>query len=305
MKTDQFVIANKSTIGISSAIVLIGLISSIIYVSSQRKSVAAELASTQLAFASSTSSFEFKVKDLQDQLAAGAKQYAHALTLLDESQKKALNLEDIKRINEQAISNLTKLTTFDTELIKKYSKVYFLSENYVPAKLVDVNTKFIVDLTKPVQGLDGVVVNLEKMITDADTANIPLKVLSGYRSFGYQKSLKAEYKIVYGAGTANQFSAEQGYSEHQLGTAFDFTTPALKGAYTEFENTTAFTWLNENAYKYGFVLSYPKANTFYVYEPWHWRYVGKVLAKNLRATNRYYYELDQREIDNFLVNFFD
>jgi D-alanyl-D-alanine carboxypeptidase len=60
-----------------------------------------------------------------------------------------------------------------------------------------------------------------------------------------------------------------------------------------------------NAYKYGFTLSYPKGNTSYVFEPWHWRFVGVKLATDLHNQGKNFYDLDQRSIDAYLVNFFD
>ncbi|PJC82708.1 hypothetical protein CO006_02150, partial [Candidatus Roizmanbacteria bacterium CG_4_8_14_3_um_filter_35_14] len=61
----------------------------------------------------------------------------------------------------------------------------------------------------------------------------------------------------------------------------------------------------ENAYKYGFILSYPKQNTYYQFEPWHWRFVGMTLATKLHDTNQYFYNLAQREIDLYLISIFD
>ena len=72
-----------------------------------------------------------------------------------------------------------------------------------------------------------------------------------------------------------------------------------------FEKTPAFTWLKENAHDYGFILSYPKGNLYYQYEPWHWRFVGEDLAEDLFEDGKEFYELDQREIDEYLVDIFD
>ena len=112
--------------------------------------------------------------------------------------------------------------------------------------------------------------------------------------------------MTYGAGTANSFSADQGYSEHQLGTAVDFITPGSAGQLsTTFANTPSFRWLTENAYKFGFELSYPATNTYYVYEPWHWRFVGIKLATYLHEHKLNFYDMDQRDIDTYLADLFD
>ena len=66
-------------------------------------------------------------------------------------------------------------------------------------------------------------------------------------------------------------SAPPGYSEHHSGRAIDVTTHGVRPFEQEFENTSAFRWLSENAARFGFVLSFPPDNRFgYAYEPWHW-----------------------------------
>ncbi len=256
--------------------------------------------------ASSTASYLQAIGSLKQKLGDSIAENKRISAMLSDEQKKSLDLQAIKARNEQKIDILTKLTTIDPELIKKYSKVYFLSENYVPARLAYVATSSLVSAqSKPVPVLADIMPFLSSMLADAARDGIPLRALSGYRSFQTQMALKTGYKVVYGAGTANQFSADQGYSEHQLGTALDFTTPEIAGAEPSFEDTTAFRWLNLNAYKYGFVISYPKNNSYYEYEPWHWRFVGRDLANILRHNNQYFYEMDQREIDQHLINLFD
>ena len=147
--------------------------------------------------------------------------------------------------------------------------------------------------------------HLIDMIEDADDEDVKLFIASAYRSFNDQAGLKASYQVTYGSG-ANAFSADQGYSEHQLGTTVDLTTTGINGGLVgAFDQTPAFRWLSENAYKYGFVLSYPKGNAYYVYEPWHWRFVGVKLAKYLHREEKNFYDLDQRDIDCYLADIFD
>jgi LAS superfamily LD-carboxypeptidase LdcB len=135
-------------------------------------------------------------------------------------------------------------------------------------------------------------------------SSLDLKILSAYRSFGEQGILKSGYKTFYGSG-ANQFSADQGYSEHQLGTTVDFTTSKLGLNFESFKNTPEYSWLATNAYKYGFTLSYPEGNSFYQFEPWHWRFVGTKLATRLHEEGKYFYDMDQRLIDQYLISIFD
>ena len=108
-----------------------------------------------------------------------------------------------------------------------------------------------------------------------------------------------------GQSSRDNDRAGQGYSEHQLGTTLDFITPGQNGNLTGFDKTDAYLWLQNNAYKYGFILSYPKGNTYYMYEPWHWRFVGIKLATYLHDTNLNFYNMDQRDIDKYLINTFD
>jgi len=204
------------------------------------------------------------------------------------------------------VDTLEKLTQIDPELLKKYSKVYFLSENYVPAELAPIESLY----ASSINGGNFMFQMkawpfLRKLLERVRSDGIELQVASAFRSFDTQASLKAEYKVIYGAGTANQFSAEQGYSEHQLGTSVDFTTPAIGGVSLEFQTSPAYEWLKKNAYQYGFVLSYPEENSYYKFEPWHWRFVGVELASRLYSDNKYFYDLDQREIDTYLVKLFD
>ena len=204
------------------------------------------------------------------------------------------------------VTVLNKLSQTDKELLKKYSKVYFLNENYVPAKLTQVDKVYIFDGggTNFLIHTD-VWPHLKMLLDNARSNNLSLLVASAFRSFDIQASLKSEYKVIYGAGTANQFSADQGYSEHQLGTAVDFTTTSAGGTLSKFQTDPAYKWLENNAYKFGFILSYPEKNTYYKFEPWHWRYVGVALAEKLHADNKYFYDLDQREIDAYLIKLFD
>ena len=223
---------------------------------------------------------------------------------LTEEQKKNLTLEKAKRRDEKKIDTLEKLTTIDPELLKKYSKVFFLSENYNPPQLKPIEEQYKIKPEKELQILKDVSPFLHKLLEDAQEEGMNLRIIPAYRSFEEQKELKTNYTVSYGSG-ANKFSADQGYSEHQLGTTVDFGTPEVAGAYMSFEKTDEFEWLKDNAYKYGFVMSYPHNNTYYQYEPWHWRFVGENLARDLHEESKAFYELDQREIDEYLIKIFD
>lgn len=202
------------------------------------------------------------------------------------------------------LGDLDKLAKTDKELLEKYSKVYFLNENYTPSRLKQINDKYILEGKKDQYFHAEAIDHLENLLDAASKDGIDFKIISAYRSFDEQVDLKNQFTQVYGTG-ANTFSADQGYSEHQLGTAIDLTTPEINGTYTGFAETDAYRWLQENAYKYGFIISYPKDNDFYVFEPWHWRFVGTELARDINRHNTSFYEMEQREINEYLLNFFD
>ncbi|HVY35896.1 MAG TPA: M15 family metallopeptidase [Candidatus Paceibacterota bacterium] len=223
---------------------------------------------------------------------------------LDQTQSQVADLTNTTEDLSQTVNNYEKLSSLDPELLKKYSKVYFLNENYVPSSLSDIDPKYVSGKGRTLQLHTEVMPFFTAMIDDANNAGLGLLATSAYRSFKTQGSLKSQYTVVYGAGTANSFSADQGYSEHQLGTAVDFTT-AKTGVLQGFDKTPEYTWLTDNAYKYGFILSYPKGNKYYIYEPWHWRFVGIALATALHDNGGYLYDMDQRIIDQYLITIFD
>lgn len=204
---------------------------------------------------------------------------------------------------QNQIAVLDKLRFTDKELLVKYSKVFFLNENYVPSALATITPTLSYDGKKELRIHADVKPFLERMMADARASGHPLALVSAYRSFKEQATLKSAYSMTFGSG-ANKFSADQGFSEHQLGTTLDFTTPTLGASYTNFATTDGYAWLTANAYKYGFVLSYPKNNSYYMYEPWHWRFVGIVLSARLRQEGKYFYDLEQRDIDSYLIDIF-
>ncbi len=204
-----------------------------------------------------------------------------------------------------SVSNLEKLSQIDPQLLQKYSKVFFLNEHYHPPRLVEIPDQYKYDEKRTLRFHAQVWPYLERLLRDAQRDGVELYVASGFRSFNEQLNLKTNYTVTYGAGTANQFSADQGYSEHQLGTAVDFMTTGIGGTLSGFDKTEAYRWLLDNAHKYGFILSYPENNAYYIFEPWHWRFVGVKLASDLHRAGEYFYDWDQRKIDEYLIYLFD
>ena len=248
---------------------------------------------------------EYQIGELRDKLKASDAQGVELRALLraGEEEKKAYGAQ-VQSLSS-TVKTLDTLAHTDKELLEKYSSVYFLNENYIPKSLNTIDARYVSRPQKPEEFAAPVLPHLSALLQAAKSDRLSLQVLSAFRSYGDQSALKSAYKIVYGAGTANSFSADQGYSEHQLGTALDFTTASTSGALAGFEKTPEYAWLIMHAHEYGFNLSYPKGNTHFVFEPWHWRYVGLELAKRLHDENKTLYDLDQRDIDTYLVKFFE
>lgn len=157
------------------------------------------------------------------------------------------------------------------------NKTYSLPESYIPKntykKVTSSTTICSSCLVK--DAYDA----FEKMRVDAKKKNITLWIQSGYRSYSYQNGLYNMYVKKDGVSKADTYSARPGYSEHQSGYALD-----LNNVNDSFATTKEGKWVNENAYKYGYILRYPKGKesiTGYKYESWHLRYVGESLASKL------------------------
>ena len=117
------------------------------------------------------------------------------------------------------------------------------------------------------------------MKADALAVGFNLWIQSGYRPYVLQEKLYNNYVSRDGKAEADRYSARPGYSEHQTGLCFDINNPSKS-----FNGTEEAKWINDNAYRYGYILRYPKgkeSETGYMYESWHVRYVGKELAEKL------------------------
>ena len=124
----------------------------------------------------------------------------------------------------------------------------------------------------------------DKMFQAAKEAGYNMWAQSKFRSYKTQKKLYNNYVNSRGKSAADTFSARPGYSEHQTGLAFDVCAKDKPCINSDFDNTDEAKWLDENAYKYGFILRFPKGKTNetgYKYESWHYRYVGVELATKL------------------------
>ena len=116
--------------------------------------------------------------------------------------------------------------------------------------------------------------------------NLNIRIISAYRSYDYQESLYERYLKTDKQEIVDTYSARPGFSEHHTGLAIDVDNEKL--GFDKFYLTKEFNWMQNNAYKYGFILRYPKDKEYltgYSYESWHYRYVGLEIAKYIQENN--------------------
>ena len=174
------------------------------------------------------------------------------------------------------------------------NKFYHLPDKYEPNDLVTLTSKYNQGINSKMR--KEAAEAFMKMVDGAMLDNIILKNSSAYRSYDYQVNLYDKYVKRDGKEKADIYSARPGYSEHQTGLCADINT-----INSSFANTKEAKWLAKNAYKYGFILRFPKDKedvTGYKYEPWHYRYVGIKAAKiiyeeNLTLEEYYAYYIDK------------
>ena len=161
-------------------------------------------------------------------------------------------------------------------LVNKYN---YLTNDYAPEDIVDVSVQFAYGDNEI---KSEVYEKFRSMYNDAKKEGLYLIITSAYRDYNFQNELWESYKKQQGEEWADSVAARAGYSEHQTGLTLDIVT--YNANMNEFENTDEFKWLQNNAYKYGFILRYPKDKediTGYSYESWHYRYVGVDAAKKI------------------------
>ena len=129
----------------------------------------------------------------------------------------------------------------------------------------------------------------EQMATDAKALGFDFVAFSGFRSYEYQTTLYNNYVNRDGKEAADRYSARPGHSEHQTGLAFDIGENSQQDLWltAEFGETPAGKWLADNAYRYGFILRYPEGKeeiTGFMYESWHFRYLGVEKATDVKNT---------------------
>jgi D-alanyl-D-alanine carboxypeptidase len=163
-----------------------------------------------------------------------------------------------------------------------------LPPDYVPKDLVPLRDYGIPTLSSEVLRREAAE-HLGRLVAGAEADGEELMVASAYRSYEEQQHSHERLMSVLGAD-AGKLSATQGHSQHQLGTAVDFTNAAAGYKLgVPFARTSAHWWLEHHAWEYGFVLAYPRGEeerTGYRWEPWHYRYVGVAYAKRIEDSGQ-------------------
>ena len=176
----------------------------------------------------------------------------------------------------------TKEVSDPNDLLVVVNKFNYLPKDYKPSDLVYID------------GAYGNKVPIRSILKDDFLAlqtaakneiGVKLMPTTAFRDQNFQKALYDKYVKKDGVKAADTYSARPGYSEHQTGLAIDLKNMALKKTRLSDEN---YKWLEENAYKYGFIVRFPKGKeqiTGYKFENWHIRYVGKNAAKEIMDNN--------------------
>lgn len=161
-------------------------------------------------------------------------------------------------------------------------------DNYIPEGLVEIKSEIKTKEGRNICLTSDAALALKDLVSDAAAENLDIRVTSGFRDRGFQEALYAQNQKEHG-DEGTESVAKPGHSEHQLGTTVDLTTGGIDevSASPVFEKTPEFDWMTKHAHEYGFVMSYPRgADTGYIYEPWHWRYLGTDMAEEIKDSKK-------------------
>lgn len=187
--------------------------------------------------------------------------------------------------NEENINPKKVINTVNEDYTILVNKTNVLRSDYTPKNLVKLNIEFLSDTSNESRCMEKKAADsLEDLVATAKKENIILIGSSAYRSYKSQLRILKEETDKKGVDYADKYVAKPGQSEHQSGLAIDVTNRVRCFDKTSKEAQ----WLANNAYKFGFILRYPDGKediTGYNYEPWHIRYVGKDIAKEIYMKN--------------------
>ena len=194
----------------------------------------------------------------------------------DETTVLAVNLDMDKENYEDPVI----VTDFSTDML--VNKHRSLTKDFEPDDLVSIDEEYAADDT---QAGSRIAVNaFIEMYKDAQKEGYDLVINSSYRSYQDQEEVCNTYRDLYGDNYVTNYVAMPGFSEHQTGLSFDIGSKDTN----VFAESDEYTWIQENAHKYGFIQRFPEeyeAVTGFRAEPWHYRYVGKKIASYIYENN--------------------
>ena len=171
-----------------------------------------------------------------------------------------------------------------------------LSADYVPDDLQAFDEDEV-KTGEEVEAEASVVKAFRQMAQAASEEGLSLMVNSGYRSYQDQEEIMRIYLDAYGQNYVDNYIAKPGFSEHQTGMSIDVASATVN----TFVESDEYSWMMDNAYRYGFILRYPKSKediTGYKCEAWHYRYVGVEIATYIKEHNITYDEYYIQFLDN-------
>ena len=185
-------------------------------------------------------------------------------------------------LDKEPYEDAMKVTNLNNNLIL-VNKYNYLEEDYVPNNLKSINRRYALSGMKLVKEAKEA---FEDLSSDAAQEDLKIVAMSSYRSYDYQVDLYNRYARSDGKDKADTYSGRPGFSEHQTGLAVDVYDQELN--YTNFGKTNEFKWMQKHAHEYGFILRFPEGKeeeTGYVYESWHYRYVGVKVATYIKEND--------------------
>lgn len=216
-----------------------------------------------------------------------------------ERKKLTTQIQNLKKENSKLNSaadrkeSINSAATLSTKQPKNWELVYVgndypLDEKYKP-KLTEVAEDRYVD--------SRIAENTKRMLKDGEEAGMKFYIVSAYRSMEDQKKVfneNMQMRVNEGDSYIDAYYntkkviAAPNCSEHSLGLSLDIVSSEYDALDEAQADTKEAKWMAENAYKYGFILRYPKDKekiTHISFEPWHYRYVGKEVAEKIKSKN--------------------
>ncbi len=165
------------------------------------------------------------------------------------------------------------------------NKEHSIGKDYVPDDLASIDY-YMSDRSKDSRYMrKEAAEQFHKLVEEAALVGYTIRMTTAYRSYGFQQILWNNYVSREGEEAASKYSARPGESEHQTGLAVDVTSPSVNNELTiKFAESDEGIWLSKNAFRFGFILRYPKGKediTGYQFEPWHLRYVSRPVAEEI------------------------